>query len=156
MDYGNVLKSFVERTRINLNHIEKSQKEGVDVYETTQLINSCLGLLVLPQQKFLKKIPAKYIAELEREGWPIPRVSDKYKKVTTLYQLVTKIRNAITHFNIRFIVDHKNEISAIRIWNKNHKGRKNWEGFFTVNDLKKFVEMFSNLLLSYYSSRFFC
>lgn len=57
MMYEEVIHDFAQRTRKNLKVIESLQEAGLEVFEVTQLVNSCLGLLVFPQQNFVKKIP---------------------------------------------------------------------------------------------------
>jgi len=57
MMYEEVIKDFAERTKQNLDVIEELQQDGSEVFETTQLINSCLGLLIFPREEYLDKIP---------------------------------------------------------------------------------------------------
>ena len=41
------LSDFITRTLKNLEYIKTSEKQGEKVYEITQVVNSCLGLIVL-------------------------------------------------------------------------------------------------------------
>ena len=54
MIYQDVIRDFAERTRANLRAIERLGTEGVEAYETTQLLNSMLGLLVFPREEFIE------------------------------------------------------------------------------------------------------
>ena len=69
MDYDktNLVLDFARRTKKNLEFIEHSLTRDRlnsenDVYEVTQLINSLLGLLVFPQQKFYDAIPSSFVS----------------------------------------------------------------------------------------------
>lgn len=53
------IKSFARRTRVNLDYIFSSHEYNLNVYEVTQLINSFLGLIIIPYEKFGYKIPTK-------------------------------------------------------------------------------------------------
>ena len=57
MNYESVIRDFAERTRKNLRAIEDLQAKGGEAYEVTQLVNSMLGLLVFPRERFSIKFP---------------------------------------------------------------------------------------------------
>ncbi|MBA7698739.1 hypothetical protein ES703_107421 [subsurface metagenome] len=90
MMYEEVIRDFAQRTQKNLQAIEyllKKRKEGrevPEVFETTQLVNSTLGLLVFPQQQFVNDIPATPINELKKMGWPVPKVCSGFPQVKNL------------------------------------------------------------------------
>jgi hypothetical protein len=63
MNYEVLVKDFAERTMANLKTIERMHQDGRPVFETTQLINSCLGLLVFPQQTYVDSIPKLSLME---------------------------------------------------------------------------------------------
>lgn len=148
MMYEDVIKDFAKRTRANLAAIEQLKANGVTIYETTQLINSCLGLLVFPRERDIENIEEIPLEELSRMGWPIPRVTEGSPQVKNLKELVTYLRNAIAHCNIIFIGDGHNEIYFLRVWNERRKnGPKNWEADLSVEDLRKFVDRFSARLI---------
>jgi hypothetical protein len=164
MLYENVVKDFAKRTRKNMEAIENYQTTGAEVFEATQLINSMLGLLVFPQQKYVASIPQTPLDELERDGWPVPKVRGSFKQVTDLNQLIRYLRNAITHFNIEFIGDGQNQIAMLKVWNmapvrKNGKAlrkadgspveKKNWEAELSLNDLRKLADRFIDMLLEH-------
>ena len=133
---------FISRTEKNLRAIEKLSQEGKSVYEVTQLINSLLGLLVLPKERF-KTIPEITQETMIKEGWPLP--FGENAQVSGLKQLITNMRNAVAHFNIEFIAD-KNEIVGIQFKNygTRDEGRKKplWIGEYRLEPLKRFVDMF--------------
>src|SRR3972149_5100702 len=108
MDYKDLVDDFAKRTRINLaifrriqneypDIIDKYKKDDpqIDMYEVTQLMNSMLGLLIFPREDFIGRIPYITINELEKDGWPIPRIKGNYPQIKNLNQLVRYLRNAI-------------------------------------------------------------
>ena len=163
MNYTDVIRDFALRTRKNLEAIDVLAANHGKVFEITQLINSLLGLLVFPQQKYVDSIPKTPLTELERTGWPIPRVRGKFEQVQDLNQLIRYLRNAVAHFNIVFIDDTNNNIALLRVWNmvpvrgedgKVQRGKdgklieqKNWEAELGVKELRGIADRFIDLLL---------
>ena len=84
MMYEDVIRDFAIRTKKNLEIIERLHKNGMEAYETTQLVNSCLGLLVFPQQHFIERIPETPMEQLIQEGWPVPQVTGQFRQVANL------------------------------------------------------------------------
>ncbi len=146
-----LVREFARRTRTNLDVLRKVQKERTDykIYEVTQLINSMLGLLVFPEQKYIEQIPETPIEDLERDGWPIPEVESTYPQVKNLNELVRYLRNGISHCNLEFLSDDGVEITGIRIWNKDRGGRGkiNWKARLKKDDLERITEKFIQLLV---------
>ena len=154
MMYEEVIRDFAERTRANLRAIERLQSEGGRVYEITQLVNSTLGLLVFPQQKYVNQIPHLPLEQLEQHGWPIPKIRGDFRQVSDLNQLVRYLRNAIAHFNIQFIGDGQNQICLLRVWNTDPRSRrKTWEAELSVDDLRKISNRFIDLLLNEHNQK---
>jgi hypothetical protein len=82
-------------------------------FDATLLVNCLLGLLIVPKEDYLKAIPADPLDNLP--NWGIQRssiiaagrVSPKSQvKVTNLRELVTSLRHAVAHFNVRPFPDH--------------------------------------------------
>jgi hypothetical protein len=147
MMYEEVIRDFAFRTRMNLETIDRLHAEGKEAYEVTQLVNSTLGLIVFPQQEWFARIPTTPLEELSRDDWPIPKVVGSFPQVTDFQQLMRYLRNAIAHFNIKFIDDGQNEIRLLRVWNTKDK-RKTWEAELSVADLRKIAERFIDFLLN--------
>jgi hypothetical protein len=166
MMYEEVVRDFALRTRKNLEALEALHERNDEVFEVTQLINSMLGLLVFPQQEYVESIPKTPLKDLLQDGWPIPRVTGNFQQVTDLNQLIRYLRNAVAHFNIKFIGDGKdgeNNIKVLRVWNmapvrdkqgkieRNDEGKiieeKNWEADLTVTQLRSIANRFIDLLL---------
>jgi hypothetical protein len=164
MDYEDVVRDFAERTYRNLEVIEQLARQGNDVYETTQLVNSLLGLLVFPQQRYFKRIPAIPLQELELRGWPLPKVTGAFAEVADLRQLMRYLRNAISHFNVEFIRGEDCTIGGIKVWNwgeltdqngepiLDHRGRPRhgitWAAELRIDELRGIAKKFIELLLA--------
>lgn len=135
---GRFVESFAERTKANLEFIEERVKEEkiegksseeISLYETTQLINSLIGLLIFPNADYYKTLSCD-IAFKNNEA---NEIIDKYlensgdytykntyrKKITScknhktlthyeeegfsLYILIRHLRNAVAHRRIGII-----------------------------------------------------
>jgi hypothetical protein len=147
MRYDYLVRDFARRTQRNLEYVRSAQHGGADVYEVTQLINSMLGLLVFPQQQYVDAIPATPVSDLERDGWPIPRIVGDYPQVNDLNQLVKYLRNAIAHCNLEFISDSSMDIQGVQVWNVPPNGQTNWKAQLTIAELHDLTEKFLTLLL---------
>lgn len=98
MIYEDLLKDFTKRTKRNLAVIEQLHRKGEEVYEVTQLVNSCLGLLVFPKERFIQEIPETPLEQLEKEGWPIPKVTGKFPQAKNLWELIRYLRKCYCPF----------------------------------------------------------
>jgi hypothetical protein len=146
-DHEKLLADFARRTLHNLRLIREIQtmEPEREAYEVTQLINSMLGLLVFPKERYLNDIPPKTLDELKREGWPIPDVRPGYTQAQSLRDFLRLMRNAIAHFNVEFLPDQKNEINGVRIWNKSN-GTKTWEVELSLEQIEAIALRFIALL----------
>lgn len=135
-------EEFISRTEKNLRAIEKLSQDGESVYEVTQLINSLLGLLVYPREKFFDEIPEITRETMINQGWPLP--DEEISQIQNLRDLVKNMRNAVAHLNIDFIADN-NEIVGIRFKNycpcDKDREKPLWIGVYRLEPLKKFVNM---------------
>ncbi len=132
---------FIARTQKNLIAIECLKDKGGEVYEVTQLLNSMLGLLIFPRERFYKKIQPKSWDEMVEEGWPLP--SGDNARVSDLEQLIRNMRNAVAHCNFKVMTEH-DEISSIEFKSFRDRQRKRllWTGVYDVASFRKFVYMF--------------
>lgn len=150
MMYEDVIADFAKRTEANLHAIRGLKKNDgqAPVFEVTQLVNSMLGLLVFPQQRYLDRIPETPISDLASNGWPIPEVVGSYPQVTDLRQLVRMLRNAVTHCNLEFEPGVDNDIDSLTVWNTDPRsGKVTWKARLTVSDLDTITTKFVALLL---------
>ncbi|GAB6124476.1 HEPN family nuclease [Humidesulfovibrio idahonensis] len=139
---------FIMRTKANLEIIATRElQEGEERYEVTQLINSLLGLLIMPQQEDIVR-PGEYLlGDLERHGWALPRRVGGNDSPNDLSQLLRKMRNSIAHWGLAFQGEN-GELSAITMKDVDPQtDRIVWEATLTVCALKEFVSHLSSLVL---------
>lgn len=153
MEYKKILTDYTERTKKNLLYIEKMvrNKPDLEIYETTQLINSLLGLLIFPFEESKRdniKIPYKTLDTMEEEGWKIPKVVGDFPQVQNLKELIRYLRNSVAHFNIKFLSDEKRQIHGLQVWNIDYHLGINWKAELSVSDLRDNVFRFIDLILN--------
>jgi hypothetical protein len=100
------LYDFTDRTKKNLEYIEKHYKED-DLYEVTQVINSLLGLIVIPyeaskdlnEQTIESIAPSDYSAinSLIELCIKEKRLYSDYKEKTSVRNFIKHIRNSVSH-----------------------------------------------------------
>lgn len=159
MNYQNIVVDFVYRTRKNLEYIDEHINDpSVKIFETTQLINSMLGLLIFPEQRYFNNIPEISLKELLEQGWPriepTKRVkgSPDFVDCSNLKDLMKCLRNSIAHFNIKFLANEKDEIIGLRIWNIDLRKKTKpitWEADLSLYDLRLITFKFIELMESY-------
>ena len=95
---------IAQRTRKNLEHIKCQVDRGnEEVYVVTQLVNSLLGLVVVPQQKKLAvRTQQLKLEKLRDDGWSEWNITKGKVKTQTLGCLIYHIRNATAHGRFRF------------------------------------------------------
>jgi len=114
----NLVKEFGERTLSNLDFIQR-HRDRSDVYEVTQLWNSLSGLLVLPYEHEVNAIQGT-LTEAAGRGWP--ELSETFpldaapSGSTDLADQIRRLRNAVSHYNVEFLSEHKS-IIGVRVWN---------------------------------------
>lgn len=146
MDYQNLVRDFARRTLHNLEVIRKHKKCGVEAYEVTQLINSMLGILVLPKEHYYERIPTTSLNQLRADGWPDPVLSGEFKAPKHLRDLVRLLRNSIAHFNIEFATS-QGEICGVVLSNKCNCGKVTWKATLSLDDLEQIIRKFVDLIL---------
>ena len=93
---------IVERTRKNLDFIAEARRAGADVHEVTHLLNSLLGLVVLPWERVDRNILSAKVLDLKGQDWPMP--TTLYGRTPkTLRALVRHLRNAMVHGHFEFV-----------------------------------------------------
>lgn len=140
MEYADLLKDFVGRTRRNLELTDALPRQGdTPFFEVTQLINSLLGLIVLPRELMLDALPNTPLDRLD-ESWPKLHLVDGPEargRPGDLRQLVKGLRNAVGHLNIDYKGDGT-RITGVRLKSAAH--RSAWAIDFDLKELRRFVE----------------
>jgi hypothetical protein len=136
--FNDLEKDLIKRTKANLDFIDRAKKENkAEVYETTQLFNSLLGIIVNIREK---KIRTDNFNDIElnddvKEEWSIPKnIGDK-----TLAEFLINLRNAVAHIDISFISHNSGEIKTLEFEHKNKDKNIFWECTFTVEGMHKFI-----------------
>ena len=154
MEYTHFIADFSRRTLQNLDHIQAQAWGGdEDVYPVTQLWNSLLGLVVLPRERDLTRIPRIPMTDLWSQGWPRLRTTTGSEH-RTLLDLVSDLRRAVAHFNVDFRADPKGEINTVIVWTQGSDqqgrpvpGSRRWEGHVGVEDLNRLARSIAALYL---------
>jgi hypothetical protein len=146
MEYQHLVRDFAERTQHNLEVVRRSGAVGGEVYEVTQLINSMLGLLVLPKEHYYASIPTTPLEELRADGWPAPVLDGEFKRPKHLRDLVRLLRNSVAHFNIEFVAP-QGEIKGVILSNKCNCGKVTWSASLSINELEQITRRFIELIL---------
>ena len=102
---------IARRTQRNLQYIKAEfDREGEDspIHVVTQLVNSLLGMVVLPREQYLEvRNEATNLKSLAAQGWPEWNIAKWSVETKTLGQLSWHIRNAAAHGRITFSSDSR-------------------------------------------------
>ena len=102
---------FAQRTRKNLELVKwfcDTEDKDPEFHLVTHVMNSLLGLVILPRQRHLQEtFWKKDLEELVASGWPKWNISldepqEGYSETKTLGRLTTHLRNAAAHGRFRF------------------------------------------------------
>lgn len=169
MMYKEFIQDFIKRTKENYEKV----KDGP--YEVTQLINSAIGLLIIPKEyekaneseneKKMKnrnktiQISDDFVDESLLNKM-ISCVDDKYKNNLDLAELVRHLRNGIAHSRIDFMPgetslrEPNNHIGKVIIEDRDKdkgkiKGKINFKIDLPIDLLKEFFMEFSDGVIKY-------
>ena len=135
-------KEFLRRTMWN---VEKYQGE----YEVTNLINNCLGLIVIPNNHLIDMLP-KYTFNSDDNEFGINKnnIHYEYTQDFTLRNIVRHVRNGLSHGLIEQRI-HKGEIVGLRIFDRlNRQSPENFSLELSINELKLFAFSLAKVFLS--------
>lgn len=164
--------SFYQRTIKNLEFIQNRVKEEKaqgkkdheiqDAFEVTQLINSFVGLLIIPRQKCFINLPEDdrdflfpYGSDADKLFWEIKegyglRPNFNRRKITLKY-LILKLRNAVAHDHLKILPVSPGKDGIITgIVFSDVDG---FELSLSVNDTEILVRALADKLLSYYPKK---
>ena len=134
------LKDFVLRTKANISMCQSP-------YEVTQLVNSLIGLLILPKEQYYQNIQDDMINSQLLTTIKQKITINSPEKNYNLKQIVRRLRNAIAHFNIECKADiETHEIDHIIFSDFDHGNDSQTPNFqisLSVDLMKKFVYQFS-------------
>ncbi len=154
-EHKDPLICFVNRTKCNLGIIQKLSSNGEPPYEVTQLVNSLLGLVLLPQQSLFSKIPHTPFNNLRTEGWPSAflKSSTRSDLHDNLHSLLICLRNGIAHFNIKLHGDGESITKVTILDRANKNPSPHWEVSLSIDDLKQIVDQITLLVLRLHTNQ---
>lgn len=150
MNYDDRVLDFVERTRANLNITDRLSASGDDpFYEVTHLINSLLGLIVVPREEMINQLPKATLQRLEIDGWEFEIQPGTCLGPACLTDLVRGMRNAVAHFKIDVASgDTDGEITSITLRSEDRFNVCFWSVSFTPTQLRMFVDRLADAITS--------
>ena len=160
IDDEDIVREIARRTRRNLDVI-KAQADGQDehdpkVYEVTQLINSLLGLIVFPNEEWVKKQPDEDLSVLFGQGWPNPVFLANKVNSSRLKDLVRYLRHSVAHCNVKFIPEDLGggfcRIASVQLWNHPNGDKEKPIDFhveMTVEQVEQFAYKLSDKVVAW-------
>ena len=137
------IKELVKRTKFNYSLVQTGP------YEVTQLLNSAVGLLIIPQQKLFDRIADGMVSERLLKELLKSVTDNTYKKALDLSEIARHLRNSISHGKVEFkaekqyVSDGPLQIESIEFTDENPKSKDRIVIEITVDILKQFFEEFS-------------
>ena len=139
----NTVFDFFDRTLRNLERVEECNVvDEKSFFEVTQLINSCLGVIVFPSESkahLWEDLPAE---ELIKDLLS-PRILYGKQEFKNGAVLIKLLRNSIAHNNLYF-ENRNNSIVGLYAWNlpgpKAHK--PDWVIYISIEDLRTLLKRF--------------
>ena len=139
---------FATRTRKNLLKVMRDFNEGEDFHIITHLVNSLLGIVVVPNERFREtELLSLSLEEIYRDGWPkwdilLDDPKDKQEKTETLGVLVSHLRNATAHGRFTFTGDSESR-NLEEVWlvvedRPRKKAKTNWRAMIRGTELLSF------------------
>jgi hypothetical protein len=149
VEYADLIADFSRRTLRNLDHVQGQGRDGnLAVYPVTQLWNSLLGLIVLPRERDVRRIPKTPMSELWAQGWPRLTTSGPETEHQSLHDLVSALRHAVAHFNVEFESGTDREISSVKLWNERFRtSERVWEGRISATELDRLARLPSQMMI---------
>lgn len=138
-EYQDFPRDFVERSKSNVDNY-------CGEYEITNLINNCLGLIIIPKQIFADDIPEYEFDDNDKSYGITRRNITRSDHGYSLYHVLRHIRNGLAHGRIEQRVNG-DQISGLRIHDKyNDSSPENFSIEFTVQEFKCFAFSLSGKL----------
>ena len=142
---------IAQRTRRNLEYIWHQVECGnAEVHAVAQLVNSLLGLVVVPQSRILDD----RIRNLSIDDWPQWKVAPAETNTETLGCLIYHIRNAAAHGHFEFLGEPDSPrpaevILTVEDGKPPQRGKAwkaNWSASISGDDLYEFCLQLATLI----------
>lgn len=152
--------TIARRSRKNLQYIYKKKRQGEDVEEFTQLLNSMLGMVICLREDYFKgdTITWEEVEALNLPTWDssLKKItgsdstvsSPKLKKVHSFSKLMTNIRHAFAHNCFSLMSSKKGGlIIGVEVWNipsgaENRPENRTWQAKIREKELMKLADIY--------------
>ena len=147
-DEKEFVKDFSFRTKENY----KAMKDGP--YEVTQLINSMIGLLIIPETNLFNKITDSLLSDDLLSQMKACITNNTYLQPIDLKQICRHLRNAVAHSNLKFKAEkavHKSDslmIKEVIFTDGNIRQKEYFEMRISIDLLEEFLFKFSEAITS--------
>lgn len=131
----------MRRTKENLDLSDAIQQRVRDFWEVTFLVNSLLGLIVVPSETLIEEMSQ---LPVQRDGipkWEAHFIIDGDPVPGDLRRFMKGLRNAVAHFSVLFITAD-GDISGVRFQTYENVGADvpRWRATFSIEELHTFLD----------------
>ena len=164
LETRNSAVGFVQRSRKNLEFVRTAREANQDVHLVAHLINSLLGLVVIPMERHADHaLWAVSLEELRESDWPEWTIlkdergtanKDKWTPTKTLGRLIVHLRNAAAHGKFMFADNPESrKLSEIRLIVEDALPEKpiNWRAEIGGEELYQFCLLLSERIEAHLS-----
>jgi hypothetical protein len=143
------------RSRKNLDFIYAHKRQGADVEEFTQLLNSMLGMLICLREEYFRGREVTWDRVQEYDFQPIPiegevptETSPKLQPSKTFSKLISNLRHAFAHNCFELV---GNPITGVRAWNTpsgqvDSPENRIWQAELSEQQLRQIADLFIDFL----------
>lgn len=147
-NYNNLERDFIERTLALIAQYEGDlhQYEFKQQYNYTLLINCLLGIIVMPKERTVTRIPNDRLTfDLKNQMGLVDSVVNL--EIRTIRELIIALRHSIAHFDIQ-IISHDTELLVDEIIFRNRENGDDYEIVkFSAEELLPFIRYFGTWLI---------
>lgn len=141
------VEGFIQRTRTNLELVEKTYARHSEGHVITQLVNSLLGILVYPwEHQGLNHLKNVKMSTFGLQGWPDEIL--KLGKSESVGEFIRHMRNAVAHGRITFSSDSR-DLEKVTLTFEDRKSMNKppyWQVSFDGKNLRQFCKQFMYLI----------
>ena len=153
LESRNTTRGFAQRTRKNLVNVKHAFERGQDFHVVTHLVNSLLGIVMVPKQRYCKtEFLSLPLEEIYQDGWPkwditLDEPKGNQKKTEILERLITHLRNSAAHGRFSFQGDphsrYLEEVWLVVEDRPSEKSKTNWRAVIRGDELFEFCTRLS-------------
>lgn len=134
-------RTFVRRTKDNLDLAEAIQDRLPEFWEVTFLVNSLLGLIVVPRQTLLDELHTLPVTRTGIPSWGVAFVIDGDPLPGDLRALIKGLRNAVAHFSLSFTTEAGEIIGLhFQTYEDERATIARWAASFKIGELRAFLD----------------